>query len=69
MASKFIFINFCITVIADNFNYKSATCYFIGKYYLDDMKNKNMAKSYFERVSARASESKYVNFCRNMVNE
>jgi len=51
---------------SEDFYCQSAACYFIGKYYLEDKKDKILADSYFKRVSGRASESKYANFCRVM---
>jgi len=51
---------------SDNFLYKSAACYFIGKYYLDN-KNREKANEYFSLVSDKASESKYATYCWNLL--
>ncbi len=49
-----------------NFYYKSAAAYFLGTYY----QNKNQAEkanTYFKLVADKANESKYANFCANLM--
>lgn len=49
-----------------NFYYKSAACYFLGKFY-KEAGDKKKAKYYLEMVSNRASDSKYANFSAAML--
>ncbi len=51
---------------SSNFYYKSASAYFLGKYYLNK-NQKEKAIGYFKMVSDKPSESKYANFCNYLV--
>lgn len=50
-----------------NFQYQSASAYFLGKFYYD-LNNNIKAKSYFKIVSERASESKFATLSWNYLN-
>jgi tetratricopeptide (TPR) repeat protein len=51
---------------SNNFYYKSASAYFLGKFYMNK-NQKEKAFNYFKMVSDKASESKYANFCFNLL--